>query len=170
MSDTALDIIEIDSPEQAIPKITAQPSISMDAVAGILEIGRYFRDNPGPDVEAHHLFAKGLCARMIHAPAGCTIVSRVHKVENIGFLISGAMRIYSCDDTETEMVAPQVFVSKPGTLRMIVCHTDVLWAAVFPTGCNTEEDFELEAFEYAWTPEEYQRIASGLGVLKLEAM
>ncbi len=139
-------------------------SVNLEAVDGILERARFYREAGGFEIPTEHIFAKGLGVRMIVSPPGSTLISYVHKKENVALILKGSVTIYEGDDRITEMAAPQVFVTKPGTLRMVLCHDEVIWVTVHPTECDNRADFEAEVFGTAWTPDDYVRIAAELGV------
>jgi len=99
-----------------------------------------------PQVEqpVKHHFANGLYGREIFNPADSIIVTKEHKAENISFLLSGTMSVITEDGMKI-LTGPMVFVTKPGTKRVIYSQTDCLFATVHPNPSNSDNLNVLEA-------------------------
>jgi len=108
-----------------------------------------------PPVE--HLFANGLYARRNYVNAGITVITKTHLSEHITIVLTGKCVIYDQSGERKTVEAPQVFVTKPGTLRAIYCETDTSWVTVHTSDTNSVAEIEDEIF--ADTYEDYQMIA-----------
>ena len=99
-----------------------------------------------PQVEqplTHH-FANGLYGREIFIPKGSIIVTKIHKQENISFLLKGKLSVITENGVDV-FTAPAMFVTKPGTKRVLYSHNDVIFATVHPNPTNTDNLETLEA-------------------------
>lgn len=101
-----------------------------------------------------HYTAKGLYGRRAFAPAGSCVVTHVHAVEHFTVVLSGACFVVDQDGNRSEIVAPQVFVTQPGTQRALIAVTDVEWFTVHPHEGPMPED--PEAAFCCKTFEEYE--------------
>jgi hypothetical protein len=98
-----------------------------------------------PQVEqpVQHFFADKLYGRVIFNPKDSFIVTKIHKQENISTLISGRLGVISENGLEV-IEAPKVFVTKPGTKRVLYAQTDVLFSTVHQ---NPNDLRDLDALE-----------------------
>ena len=81
-----------------------------------------------PPLEHYH--TSDLYGRRIFVPGGTAIVTKVHKVEHITVALKGRCTVVDEHGIKQEVVAPAVFVTKPGTRRAIYAHDDVEWLTV----------------------------------------
>lgn len=88
-------------------------------------------------------FADGCYVREVFNPAGALIITKIHKVEHPFFLLKGDMSILS-EKGETRLQAPHYGITKPGTKRMIFCHTDCVFVTVHVTKETDLEKIEKE--------------------------
>lgn len=93
-------------------------------------------------VTRHH-FAGGMYCREMEAPAGVTIVGKVHRSEHFFLLLKGEMTL-AWDGAKTRVSAPFVSVSKPGIKRAGYAHTDCVCVNVHNVGSVTDVE-EAEA-------------------------
>lgn len=87
-----------------------------------------------PQVECPltHLFAPGVYWREILMPAGSIVIGAEHKTEHFNVVLAGELRLLVAGRWE-RIVAPAVFVSKPGVQKTLHMLTDVRWATIHPT-------------------------------------
>jgi len=108
-----------------------------------------------PPVENYH--TPELYARRIHSiPAGTTIVTKVHKSEHISVALQGHCTVVDQDGNKTEVIAPAVFVTKPGTYRAIYAHDEVSWLTVH--ACKAQDMQTIEDELVCDSSEEYDRL------------
>ena len=81
-----------------------------------------------PPLEHYH--TSDLYGRRIFVPGGTVIVTKVHKVEHITVALKGSCTVVDEHGIRYEVVAPSVFVTKPGTRRAVYAHDDVEWLTV----------------------------------------
>lgn len=77
---------------------------------------------PAEPVTEHH-FADGMYARSVSRVAGTLVVGKVHKKEHFFVLVSGEMTVWT-EAGMKRVTAPFIWVSKPGTKRVTLAHTD----------------------------------------------
>lgn len=89
-----------------------------------------------------HRFTPGLYIREIHMPAGSLITSKIHNTEH-PFIISKGTVTVMTEDGEFKLQAPHTGITKPGTRRLLFCHTDVVWTTIHAiTDGETVEEIE----------------------------
>lgn len=124
-------------------------------------------DAPADTSLVHH-FAPGVYAREFRVPAGTIGIGKVHKTEHLNVILAGSAVIWSEDGGAREVVAPCVFVSKPGA-RKIVYNADYLvWLTIHPThetdlGKLEEELVETRNVEGAPSLDQLSGIFAALG-------
>lgn len=91
-----------------------------------------------------HLFTDTQYARRIFVPAGATVITAVHKSEHITVALKGHCVVVDELGDRKDVIAPSIFVTKPGTQRAVYAVTDVEWATVHT---YTDEDKSLETVE-----------------------
>lgn len=121
--------------------------------AEIMALQQYMQEQPDqiqPPV-LHH-FAPGMYGREILLPAGSLVVGKIHKHAHLNIISMGRCRVVT-EDGPLELEAPYTFVSKPGTKRVVLAHTDVVW-----TTCHVTESTDLEHIESEIIAESYSAI------------
>ena len=122
----------------------------VDAIAsGVLE-------QVVPPLEHYH--TPDLYGRRIFVQAGTVISTKVHKVEHITVALKGRCTVVDENGVKSEVVAPAVFITKPGTWRKVYAHDDVEWITVHHCKeqdveaiekklvCDTQEEFDKEDY------------------------
>lgn len=101
--------------------------------AGIEALQASMLDLEQAELVTRHHFAGGMYCREMEAPAGCTIVGKVHKSEHFFVLLKGEMTLL-CEGFRQRVMAPFIAVSAPGIKRAGYAHTDVLCMNVHNVG------------------------------------
>lgn len=81
------------------------------------------------EIPTRHYFADGLYAREITIPAGCLLTGEVHKREHMNFLVKGEITVWT-EDGMKRLKAPQLLISRPGTKRAGLAHSETIWTTV----------------------------------------
>ena len=89
-----------------------------------------------------HYQAKGIFGRRNFVPAGSCVVTFVHKYEHITVALRGRCLVVDQDGNKTEVEAPQVWVTQPGTQRAVIALTDVEWFCAYAHEGAMPEDPE----------------------------
>ena len=116
------------------------------------EFVRSFIDNfekilstlPQSEQPLQHFFTEGLYGRQIFNPKGSVIVTKLHQEHNFSFILKGRLGVITEDGIEV-LQAPKMFVTKPGTKRVLYAIEDVIFCTVHP---NPENWTDLEALEH----------------------
>lgn len=87
---------------------------------------------PQIDCPLEHKFAPGVYLREIIMPKGAFIIGHEHKTEHFNIVLSGRARVLIGGDVQ-EIVAPCIFVSKPGVRKVLYILEEMRWATVHPT-------------------------------------
>lgn len=110
-----------------------------------------------PPLEHYH--TSDLYGRRIFVKKDTAIVTKVHKTEHITVALKGHCTVVDENGIKTEVVAPSVFITKPGTWRAVYAHDDVEWLTVHACGlkniedieqalvCESQEDYDREDYE-----------------------
>ena len=97
---------------------------------------------PQSECSVIHHFGPGLYVREVHMPAGILAIGHCQKFEHLNVFLKGRVMLLKDDGTTEELVAPMMFVGKPGRKAGYVLE-DVVWQNIYAT---TETDIEkLEA-------------------------
>lgn len=103
------------------------------------------------DVPVIHRFSDGIYIREVHVPAGTAIVTMMHRVEHPFVLSMGSVLVYPLGGAPVCLNAPHTGITKPGTLRLVVTLTDVVWTTFHAT---KETDIEKLEKELVLSPRE----------------
>lgn len=95
-----------------------------------------------------HLFAPGMYVRVLHMPAGSTIVSKIHKTEHFCLAVNGRATVRIGDHVE-EVTGPKLMRTLPGTQRALYLHEDATWITFHPleTADTVADESDLAAIE-----------------------
>jgi hypothetical protein len=96
---------------------------------------------PQVECDLKHIFAPGVYYREIFMPAGSLIIGHEHKTEHLNIVLSGFARVMMNDDI-VDIASPDVFISKPGTRKVLLIIEDMRWGTVHPT-----EETNMEVLE-----------------------
>lgn len=96
----------------------------------------------GHECETSHTFTPGLYGRKFTMPAGTLLTSKIHNSEHQFVVLSGCLSVWTKEDGCVDIVAPHHGVTKPGTRRLIISHTDSVWMTFHAT-----EETNLELIE-----------------------
>lgn len=101
-----------------------------------------------PQVEpvTDHYFADGMYCRSVFRKAGTLVVGKVHKKEHFFMLTSGEITVWT-EAGMKHVVAPFVWVSKPGTKRVTYAHADSVAVTVHRTESRDLDEIEKELIE-----------------------
>ena len=114
------------------------------------------------DVPLFHYHTDNLYGRRVILPAGSVLTSKVHKFDHITMILSGHATIIDEQGIKTEVRAPDMFVTKAGTQRVLLIHEDFDIATVHHCvehdddaminllGCDTMQEYnEMKLLEGA---------------------
>lgn len=124
------------------PKSFLTDLVSMGEGASLVEkvnsLQSFMLDLPQVKCEVFHRFAPGIYVREVTAPAGTLAVGHWQKTEHLNIMLKGRVTVLNDDGTTTELVAPMIFVGKPGR-KIGLIHEDMVWQNIYAT---TETDVE----------------------------
>jgi hypothetical protein len=81
-----------------------------------------------PPLEHYHV--PGVYGRKITVPAGVCVVTKLHKSRHITIALTGKCTVVDQDGKQTEVEAPGIWITEPGTQRSVLCHTETSWITV----------------------------------------
>lgn len=97
-------------------------------------------------IEVEHDFGSGLYRRKATAPKDSVVISMVHKHDNFAFIMTGDVTIVS-ENGAVRLKAPQAFLTKAGTKRMIVAHEESVWYTVHALPDNLTDSSSIDDIE-----------------------
>jgi quercetin dioxygenase-like cupin family protein len=103
-----------------------------------------------------HYHTPELYGRRIYVPAGATVVTKVHKSEHITVALKGHCVVVDEIGDRKDIVAPAVFITKPGTQRAVYAVTDVEWLTVH--ACEEQAMEKIEKILVCDTMSEYNSL------------
>lgn len=112
-------------------------------------------DSPEVNCPLQHVFVPGACARTIFIPAGSVLVGKIHKHQHLNVLSQGLVTVFTEAGGKESFQGPLTMSSSPGTKRIVLAHTDVVWTTIHIT--NAKDALELEQDVIAETYDEYEK-------------
>lgn len=117
---------------------------------------------PQVKLEVDEWFADGLYARAMFIPAGVALTGAKHKRGMVSILIKGELTLVG-DGENTNVKAPKVMVSEPGTRRAGFAHSDSIIVTVCATECKDSSQIMEATTEPARPHIEKIRVETGQG-------
>lgn len=116
-----------------------------------------------------HYHTPDLYGRRIVVPAGTIFVTKIHKSEHISVALRGHCSIVDEKGRRHEVIAPAVFITKPGTHRIVYTHDEVEWLTVHH--CEAQDLDEIESILTCQSDEEYVKwLESEAGIIALSKL
>jgi hypothetical protein len=80
--------------------------------------------------DLRHTFVNGVYAREITMLEGQTIVGKIHRHAHLNFIMQGRVKVLTEHEGVKEYSAPCMFVSQPGTQRLVHILEDCVWVTI----------------------------------------
>jgi hypothetical protein len=80
-----------------------------------------------PEAPLEHYQIGDLYGRRMRIAADSTFVTKVHKTNNFLIALQGHASVMNEKGEAFDIIAPQVLITEPGTLRVVYTHTDIDW-------------------------------------------
>lgn len=92
------------------------------------------RNFPPAPLKLRHQFTPGMYIRTLIMPAGSLVTSKIHLTEHPWVLTRGRLTIFNEETGEqTDLVAPAMGITKPGTRRVALIHEEAEWTTFHAT-------------------------------------
>jgi hypothetical protein len=114
-------------------------------------------------LEVKHHFSYGIYARELFIPKGVMLTGKIHKYEQFNILSKGSISVL-IDDKMQRISAPFTVVSKAGTKRIALAHTDCIWITVHGTHERNLE--KIEEYFIAQNEQEYLEFCGQMKLLE----
>lgn len=98
---------------------------------------------PQACIPAQTFFGHGMVTRVILIPAGTALTGKKHRKGQHNVLVSGTIAV-STEAGVVELTGPEVVVSPPGTKRVAVALTDVIWSTTVVCDAQDLETAEAD--------------------------
>jgi quercetin dioxygenase-like cupin family protein len=86
-----------------------------------------------------HYFADDLYGRRIYCAANTVVTTQRHKTQHITVVLKGECTVYGGDGGTRHVAAPAVWITEPGTQRVVYCETDTEWLTVHANPGNVTD-------------------------------
>jgi len=90
-----------------------------------------------------HSVVNGMYRRSIFMKKGSLIASKIHTEHNFSFIMTGRARVIS-EDGDIIMSAPAMFITEPGTQRILAIEEDMIFVTMHPNPTNSTDFDALE--------------------------
>lgn len=135
------------TPANPLPLPAARPVPNVEVREKILGLEQAMKGylaetgDCAPDLRLTHHFAPGAYGREMILPKGSLVVGKIHKHAHLNFVMKGRVTVGTEEGVRT-IVAPAVFVSQPGTKRVVYAHDETVWVTVHVTTSTNLEEIE----------------------------
>lgn len=106
--------------------------------AVITDAAKRMLAHPQAECPVIHRFGPGIYIRELSMQAGTFAIGHHQKFEHMNIMLKGRVTMLNDDGTTTELVAPMVYVGKPGR-KIGYVREDMVWQNIYAT---TETDVE----------------------------
>lgn len=106
--------------------------------------------------EYDHSVINGMYRRTVFMKAGSLVETKIHTEPNFTFVMKGRARVLS-DDGYAIINAPDMFITYPGTKRILEIEEDMIFVTMHPNPNNSTNFDELEDRLSVWTYEELEK-------------
>jgi quercetin dioxygenase-like cupin family protein len=111
------------------------------------ELERAMMQFPAVECPIANQFTPGLYGRHIFMPKGTILTSKIHRTEHQYVVLSGRCMVWIEGEGWTEIVAPHVGITKPGTRRVLVMLEDTRWMTFHPTDKTDVDEIEVDIIQ-----------------------
>lgn len=138
----------------AIKEVLAHPELERN----ITKVERTLLDAEQMPCPVIHRFGPDVYIREIHMPAGAFCIGAHHKKHHLNLMLKGRVTVRNDDGTTSELVAPLMFIGKPGK-KIGYVHEDVVWQNIYGTDETDIETLESMFVEKgkAWAEDNEKR-------------
>ena len=109
----------------------------------IMTVENHLLQMPQVELPVIHHHSHGVYGRELPIPAGTLLVGKIHRNSTLNVLTKGEVSVVSIEGV-VRIKAPHVFVSVPGTKRVIFAHVDSTWLTAHHTFEKEESKIENE--------------------------
>jgi hypothetical protein len=122
----------------------------------VQRLEKAFLQEKQADCPVVHRFGPNIYIREVSIPAGTFSIGHYQKTEHLNIMLAGRVLMVNEDGSKTELVAPQIFVSKPGRKIGYILE-DMTWQNVYSTNETDIEKLEAMFLEKSMTWQESQK-------------
>lgn len=129
---------------EACLDVLNDPKLGMrDRIIKLQETMIRFGGEEGDCFPLDHKFAPGTYARTIYMPKGSFVIGKIHKYGCINIITKGTATVWT-EYGQKEVTVGDIWVSDPGTQRVVLNHEDVVWTNVHQNPSNETDIDTLE--------------------------
>lgn len=134
-----------------LPCLAVGRSVTSDMIDQLAAAMHALPDEVKVPIPVEHHFAHHLYVRRARFPAGSILVGETHNLSHLSVLLSGRM-VTNVDGVMVEVEGPLDVIAQPGTRRVGVALTDVVWVTAHGGPPPTERIDDIEAWLVAPNP------------------
>ena len=114
---------------------------------------------PQAAADVVHRFGPGIYIREVTIQAGVLAIGHLQRYEHMNVMLKGRVTMLNDNGTTTELVAPMVFVGKPGR-KIGYVHEEMVWQNIYATTETCVEKLEATYLEKsnAWQQDQRLRV------------
>jgi hypothetical protein len=106
--------------------------------------------------EYDHSVVNGMYRRTVFMEAGSIVETKIHTEPNFTFVMKGKARVIS-EDGDVILTAPDMFITLPGTKRILTIEEDMVFVTMHPNPTNSTDFDALEDRLSVWTYEDLEK-------------
>ena len=118
--------------------------LSLKGLADLVDRMRASPHLEREDLPLVHRFTPGMYIRELHLPAHVAVVTMVHKTEHPYVVSAGELLVWTKEGGVQNIKAPFCGITKPGTIRLAVTLTPVIWTTFHVTNETDMKKLEQE--------------------------
>lgn len=122
---------------------------------------------PQADAPVVHRFGPGIYIREVSIPAGVLAIGHAQRMEHMNVMLKGRVTMLNDNGTTTELVAPMVFVGKPGR-KIGYVHEDMVWQNIYATNETDIEKLEATYLEKSDAWQQDQKLRTSVSALQID--
>ena len=131
----------------------SKPQISVDTFRYAIDEALAKGELAPVETPLTHYHTDQLYGRRIVVPTGAIFTTMVHKLDHIAVALRGHITIIDQDGNTHDVHAPDVFITKAGTQRIIYVHDEIEWLTVH--NCSEQDDEKVRNLLGFETMKEY---------------
>jgi hypothetical protein len=132
----------------------SKPQVSIDEFRHAIDAALEAGELAPVETPLTHYHTDELYGRRIVVPSGSVFTTMVHKTDHIAIALRGHITIVDQDGHKFDVRAPDVFITKAGTQRVIVVHEECEWVTVHH--CTEQDNSKVKDVLGYETMKEYE--------------
>ena len=146
----------MDSTDIVLIQQALTTGVSIDDFGNAIEKAKLDGELGEVETPLRHYHTEDLYCRRIVVPAGSVFTTRVHRFDHISIALRGHISFVNEHGVRQDIIAPDVFITKAGTHRVVYVHEEVEFATVHH--CEEQDNDKVEDVLGCKTMKEYEEL------------